>query len=126
MIILSYNIYSIDCSIEMIWRKNNCVEVCYKGVFFSLFRFGIWFLDLLKFFLGGVSGFSLLKGVFSFKFWFLVVVLFLEGGCEVFFGKGVKCLVDGLIGWLGKVKFFGFDKVCFCEWFCREKVDCFF
>lgn len=74
---------------------------------------------MLKFFLGGVSGFSFVKGVFNFIFWFLFVVLFFEGGCDVFFGNGVKILVFGLIGWLGNEKFFGFDNVCLC------KVDCF-
>lgn len=111
----SHNIHSTDCSIETIQRKNNCAEVCYKGVSSSLFRSGTRPPDLLKFSLGGVSGFSPLKGVPSFKSRSSVVASFSEGGRDAFLGKGAKCSVDGLTGRSGKVKFPGSDKVCFCE-----------
>ena len=111
----NHNIHSTDCSIETIRRKNNCAEVCYKGVSSSLFRSGTRPPDLLKFSLGGVSGFSPLKGVPSFKSRSSVVASFSEGGREAFLGKGAKCSVDGLTGRSGKVKFPGSDKVCFCE-----------
>ena len=124
MITPSHNIHSTDCSIETILRKNNCAEVCYKGVSSSLFRSGTRPPDLLKFSLGGVSGFSPLKGVPSFKSRSSVVASFSEGGRDAFLGKGAKCSVDGLTGRSGKVKFPGSDKVCFCEWPCREKADC--
>lgn len=89
--------------------------MCYKGVSSSLFRSGTRPPDLLKFSLGGVSGFSPLKGVPSFKSRSSVVASFSEGGRDAFLGKGAKCSVDGLTGRSGKVKFPGSDKLCFCE-----------
>ena len=98
--------------------------MCYNGVSSSLFKSGTRPPpDLPACSLGGVSGFSPVKGVPNFVSRSSFVASFSDGGREAFLGKGAKSSVDGLTGRSGKVKFTGSDSVCLCAWPCNEKAN---
>lgn len=90
-------------------------SVCYKGVSSILFKSGTRPPDLLKCSLGGVSGFSPVKGVPNFMSRSSFIASFSEGGRDAFLCKGAKSSVDGLTGRSGNEKFPGSDNVCLCK-----------